>query len=430
MLGDWNPFRKGGGGKKQATLDRILEDLAKMDPNSVNCSLLKSQGGEEINEDLERAFIFKHGERMLVQNKAFYITTPDGIKAGDKSQFSGKGEILHLWFLYHRIPHTLDCRVMSQVRFPDTILEDLAPRIPVAYMLRPVGNIRKVEKRQFLRYAHKAGHGNRRVYSQVLFDLHITKTDVTFPETGSLPPHITDLHPVAYTNASELADQTPEEVVKFMKNAIRLNPRDGRVVYVSKPNMDERTNKVSLLEMGESDVLGLETSRKESEQQRETRTFYIRKPPNMDSDRRSAHNLQDGDTIVLNFHSSVSSDSPTEYYDMISEITRIGTENMTARTGGDIRKEAGLPVEMIDFSIGGIKIETSEAFLKYVLGEQHQSMNFEEKVELLQSTCYLLNFYPKLRFNRETEIYKPEIPMRIQTLAKIDAFVRSPGSFV
>ena len=46
-------------------------------------------------------------------------------------------------------------------------------------------------------------------------------------------------------------------------------------------------------------------------------------------------------------------------------------------------------------------------------------MPFEEKIELLQSTCYLLNFYPKLRFNRETEIYKPEIPMRIQTLAKI-----------
>lgn len=31
----------------------------------------------------------------------------------------------------------------------------------------------------------------------------------------------------------------------------------------------------------------------------------------------------------------------------------------------------------------------------------------------------MLNFYPKLRFNRETEIYEPDIPMKIQILCKI-----------
>ena len=36
-------------------------------------------------------------------------------------------------------------------------------------------------------------------------------------------------------------------IVKFMKNAIRLNPRDSRVCAVGKPHMDERTNKVGRL---------------------------------------------------------------------------------------------------------------------------------------------------------------------------------------
>ena len=100
-------------------------------------------------------------------------------------------------------------------------------------------------------------------------------------------------------------------------------------------------------------------------------------------------------------------------------MTRVGTENMTVRTNGSIRKESGIPMELADFSVGGIKAENSEAFLRYVLGEDHRTMRFEDKIETLEGLCYLLNFYPKLRFNRETEIYEPDLPMRIQILGKI-----------
>jgi hypothetical protein len=46
-------------------------------------------------------------------------------------------------------------------------------------------------------------------------------------------------------------------------------------------------------------------------------------------------------------------------------------------------------------------------------------MDLQEKIDRLESLCYLLDFYPKLRFNRETEMYQPELPMRIQALAKV-----------
>ncbi len=406
-------FKKGGGGKKKASLESVLDKLADMGPSSANCSLVKTRDGQEADENLGRAFIFKHQEQTFVQNKAFYITTPDGIKAEDKSLLTGKDEILHLWFLYNRVPHTIDCRVMGRIRFPDEVRGDLDPRVPMAYALRPVGNVRKSDKRQFLRYSHKPGHGGMRVYSQILFDLYITKTDVTFPETGSLPPYINDLHLVPYVTTNEISGESPEEVVKFMKNSLRVNSRENRVVFVGKPFMDDRTNKVSLLEMDKSDVLGLETSKDES------RTFYIRKPQRMNADRKDAYSLAESDLVVLGFNTRVTADAPTEYYDLISEITRVGTENMTVRTNGDIRKEAGLMIELEDFGVGGIKVENTEAFLSYVLGDNHKTMQLEDKIETLESLCYLLNFYPKLRFNRETEIYQPELPMRIQILAKI-----------
>ena len=410
----FNPFKKGGGNRRKNALEKILSNFAQMGPNYVNCSLLKLSNGEEADEDLDRAFVFKHGEEVLVQNKAFYISTPDRLKSEDQSKFTGKGEIVHLWYLFKGIPHTVDCKVMGRVRFPEHLMDDMAPRIPSAYMLRPVGNIRKQEKRQFLRYSHKVGgSGQRRVYSQILFDLFVTKTDITFPDEGPLPPKLADLRTIAFSDEIELDEPTPEDVVNFMKNSIRLNPRESRVVFVGKPFMEDRTNKVALLDLGSSDVLGLETSKEDSQ-------FYIRKPPLFSADKKDPTSLANADEVVLSFHTRVSSDTPTEYYDLISEVTRIGMENITVRTNGEIRKEAGYSVELADFSIGGIKMDSSRGFLEYVLGEDYGLMDLEEQIHVLQSTCYLLNFYPKLRFNRETEIYQPkEVPMRIQILGKI-----------
>jgi hypothetical protein len=383
-----------------------------MSPNTVNCSLVIS---EDNQEDLERAFIFKHENDVLVQNKAIYISTPDGFRA--EANHMGKGDILHLWYMFRSVPHSLDCRVMGRIRFPDTLMDDMAPRIPVAYMLRPVSNIRKIENRQNLRYAHKVT-GDRRVYTQILFDLFVTKTDVVFPESGSLAPHVENLHPIAYDNVTDFSDQSPEEIVKFMKNAIRLN---SRVVYVSKPFMEDRTNKVSLLEMGKADMLGLEIKSGPQTQKKavDTRNFYIRKPPKLSSDLKSGLTLKESDTLVLNFHTSVSNEAAIEYYDLISEVTRVGTENLTVRTNGDIRKEKGLALEMVNFSMGGIKMECSDDFLSYIIGEDLASMSLGEIEKVLESACYLLIFYPKLRFNRETEIYEPEIPMKIQILSKV-----------
>ncbi len=413
---NFNPFKKMGGGDNRNTLERILDRLAEMSPNSVNCSLVRSETNQE---DLERAFIFKHESKVLIQNKAIYISTPDGVRAEENHM--GKGDVLQLWFLYNRVPHTLDCKVMGRIRFPEELLEDLAPRIPVAYMLRPVGNIRKNEKRQYLRYSHKVT-GDRRVYTQVLFDMFVTKTDITFPETGSLPPYITEIHHIPYEITNEFGEQSPEDIVKFMKNAIRLNARESRVVYVSKPHMDERSNKVSLLEMGQADMLGLELTgnvKRQAQRVPETRNFYIRKPPNMASDPKSPMGLKDGTTLVLTFHTSISTENPTEYYDLITEVARVGTETLTMRTNGDIRKETGLAMQLVDFGIGGIKMECSDDFLKYILGESQTPIPLEEQVHILENVCYLLNFYPKLRFNRETEVYEPSIPMKMQILAKI-----------
>lgn len=396
---------------KKVSVEQVLNTLVECNPKTANCTLIKTAEGLDVNEDFGRTFLFKFEDKLYIDDQAIYITTPDDIKA-ESGYHIDKGHILHLWFLHNRVPHTVDCVVIDRIRFSNDVLPNLDPRIPGAFKLKPVGEVRKNDKRSFMRFTHKVGRGTLKVYSQILFDLYVSKTNFTYPTQGSLPPRITDLKVTAYAGTDGLPSE-PEAVVKFLKNSLRSNSREERIVYVNKPNMDERTNRVSLLPLGYSSVLGLDTVRDGE------RTLFIKKPTKMSSDRKSSNNLRDSDLIVLGYQARSLTESRMEYYELVVEVARVGTENMTVRPKETFRRESGLEVGLSDFSVGGVKIECNETLLRYLLGDQYRDVPFETRQTALQDEAILLNFYPKLRFNRETELYRPDVPMKIQILGKI-----------
>ena len=411
-----NLFNKGKEVKK-ISLEQVLDRLVDYNPKTANCVLIKTSEGLEVNEDFGRAFLFRFGDKLYIDDQAIYITTPDGIKA-ESGYHLDRGHILHLSFLHNRVPHTMDCRVIDRIRFPNDVLANLDPRMPGAFKLKPVGDVLKKDKRSSLRFTHKVGRGAMKVYTQILFDLFVSKTNFTYPTQGGLPPRITDLQVTGYVSANDLPTD-PEAVVKFLKNSLRSNPREDRVVYVSKPHMDERTNRVSLAALGHSSVLGLENPR-EGE-----RTLFVKKPTKMSSDRKSPNNLRESDQVLLGYQAKSLLDFKMEYYELVAEVVRVGTENVTVRPRDTFRRESGLGVELVDFSVGGIKVEADKALLDYLLGDLRRQP-IEAQQAVLQDMAILLNFYPKLRFNRETEIYRPDVPLKIQILGKVARSEVSP----
>ena len=416
----WSSLFGKGKSDKKVPVDKVVDALAEYSPKTANCTLVRTAEGLDVNEDFGRAFLFRYGDQLYVDDRAIYITTPDDIKA-ESGYHLDRGHILHLWFLHNRVPHTVDCQVVNRIRFPKEIISELDPRMPGAFKLKPVGTVRKSDKRSFLRFSHKPGRGALRVYAQIMFDLFVSKTNFIYPTQGGLPPRITDLKATPFAEANDLP-KDPESVVRLLKNSLRGNPRDERVVFVNKPYKDDRSNRVSLVPLGHSSVLGLDAVR-EGE-----KTLFVKKPTNMKMDKKSPGNLTDGDLIVLGFNArSLVDSNAMEYFDLVGEIARIGTENLTVRPKEPFRRESGLQVELSDFSAGGIKVECSKKLLRYLLGEEYQQMPRDAMASALMDTAVLLNFYPKLRFNRETEIYRPEVPMNIPILAKIVRYEESPG---
>ena len=143
----------------------------------------------------------------------------------------------------------MNCQVLGRIRFPKEVQLNLDPRLPAAFKLRPVGLVQKSDARSFLRFSHKVGRGGMKVYSQVLFDLYLTKTNFKYPSHGALPPNISDLKVMPFATEDGLPTD-PTEVVKFTKNSLRGNPREDRTVYVNKPHNGGKN------EQGLSDTLG------------------------------------------------------------------------------------------------------------------------------------------------------------------------------
>lgn len=409
-------FIKKKAGPRLSPLARTLLKLAEINMSSANCTLILNTEGHEEPEDLGRAMFFKSDGKLLIRNRAIYITTPDHIKAENSDHFRGAGDIISLWFLHEHVPRTLECRVDERVHFPQDLVLTLDPKVAIGYKLTPLSDISKQDKRTSLRFSHQPGQGALPVYPQILFDLFIHNTDQTFPEEGAVPPKIEKLRLLPPNGREGLALKSgflAEELVRVFKQDIRTNPTETRHVHVSKPYLEEKLNKSTLLELGFCDVLGLGSEDL-------GRNLHIKKPLiSRIKDRRDPHYLTVGDPLILHYGARSNFDGQNTYYELVTEITKGGLENLTIRPLYGIRQEQGMRVSMADFSVNGLRFDCAPHFLTYILGENHQKLNIEDQMATLQSRVLLFNLYPKLRFNRETEIYRPDLPKRISVLGKI-----------
>ena len=403
--------------KKRSARERALSRLVEFDPPSINCTIIRTQDGREVDEDAGRATIFHANGETFIQNKSFFITTPDGIKAEDRALFTGEGEIMNLWFLHDRIPHTVNCEVVERVRFPPEVLRDMDPKVGVACRLVPVTTVAKRDKRQAIRFSHKVGRGSMRVYPQILFDVFVQKTDFRFPTQGSITPRIDVLNGIPFkeTKDEEKGNINSEQLVGAFKEAIRSNHTEDRVAYVGKPYMDEKTNKRTLIPLGFSDVLGLGA-------QEAGRTIHLKKPLKsmvVKKNRRDPNFLSEGDTLVLNYFSRSQVDGTSQYFQMVCEIIKAGIENVTVRPRSAPCPETDLPLEILDFSVNGFRFQNIPEFMRYNFPQDQENLPMEERREILENTGFLFTFYPKLRFNRDTQAYKPDLPLKFPILGKI-----------
>ena len=410
-----NLFLKKGARKRETPETKALDRLLEFNVSSANASLVEDHAGRSVDVDLGRVLFFKASDAFLIEDLTFYISTPDGIKAEDKDQFKGRGETVRLWFLYERIPRIVDCEIIDRVHLRAADYIHLSPSSGTGFRVRPLTEVVKQDKRNSLRFSHKPGGGSLPVYPQILFDCFVTLTNLEFPTEGALSPCIEEMKARPYRPRDDRSGSlfSGEALVGRFKDAMKGNLADDRTVHVSKPHLEEKLNKSVLLELGYSDVLGLGS--KEI-----GRTLHIKKPmSSRTKDRRDPNYLVVGDTLVLHYGARSAFSGSNDYYQIVTEVAKGGLENITIRPVMEETEECGLRIPLIDFSVNGFRFAYSKEFVEYILSEGNWRLGLEEQSELLKERVFLFNFYPRLRFGREIEGYRPELPKRISVLGRI-----------
>jgi hypothetical protein len=230
---------------------------------------------------------------------------------------------------------------------------------------------------------------------------------------------VTLLNDLAVRNYREDSNGQPfttrDAINEFRDIMLRKQPHE-RAVFLTKVVKDDagglvRKPDVELL-LGETNVLGLEM-----ESLRDV--LYLKKSQKagIKKGEENPYNLHPGEKILGNFYHD---NNP---YEVLIEVMEARTQNEVIRPIDFIKEEAGIRLDLIDYSIGGALIESSPEFLRFVLGDKvpanvdddpdFAGEYWQEAFEELKKPMIHLTLYPKVYFPDAVKQFLPEMPFKI-----------------
>ncbi|MCC7265300.1 MAG: hypothetical protein IT369_22580 [Candidatus Latescibacteria bacterium] len=373
-------------------------------------------------EDLGKSFILRRDKKLYSEGPHLYITTPENLKLSTDQNLSAKTVSLH--FYHRRIPHRIDCRILGRFRLLPEIVETLDFHAQAAYKLIPVGSVRKQEKRQFLRYTVK-NYGDTRVplTSHVTFDAFVRTTNHVFPTQGAPVQIINDLTTTAFLKqeSGRPIFSTREAIAEFRALMLNKQPHE-RYISLSKIVRPPSTGMIRKPDievvLGEVNVLALEM-----ESLRDV--LYLKKPVRTSGGKKgqdSVYSLHEGEKIIGRFSHE------DEFYEFLLEIVEARTQNEVVKPLGFIRPESGLEVPLVNYSTGGLLIESSPEFLSFVLQEKCPVIDentdytrdpWPEIFEEMRQHILHITLYPKLHFPEAVKQFRPELPFKVSVLVQV-----------
>jgi hypothetical protein len=413
--------------KKQGVSFSPKEQLSKLTEMSQPSTIAYLQRGDDPDEldNLGKAFFLRQEKRLYSEGKHLYLTTPENLKIAREQGLNTKRVVLQ--FFHHRVPHTLECRIVGRFRLPPEVAATLDFTVKAAFKLLPTGKIKRDEKRTYKRYTMQ-NYGDSRVplTTHVGFDLYLQSTNHEFPEKGAPPPLLNDLQTKPFNIGETPPMFTTRDAINQFRDCMMDKQAHERHIHLSKVVKDNSSGKIRKADveylLGDVNVLALEM-----ESLRDV--LYLKKSTKSGAKRgnENPYNLYSNEKILAHFNHRA------QYYEMLCEVIEARTQNDVVRPMEYFREDAGIHLEIVDYSAGGVLFESSLDFLRYVLGDQYpldldaednededfSGAHWQKAFEALRRPILHLTFYPKLHFPDAVKEFKPELPFKYSLLGQI-----------
>ena len=221
--------------------------------------------------------------------------------------------------------------------------------------------LKKQDKRQSYRDTLK-NYGDSRIplTTHIGFDAFIRNTNQGFAEEGAPPVILKDVEVIDFASTEDQQPFATREAINEFRTIMRKKQQHVRSVYVSKVEKDDSGSLVKRkdeeLLLGEINILGLEMESLRN-------VLYLKKSAKagIKKGQDNPYNLKPGEKIISNFvHDQ-------KYYQMLIQVIGGRAQNEVVRPIEFPRQEEGLAVDLIDYSVGGARIESSAELLKFLL---------------------------------------------------------------
>lgn len=399
-----------------------IAQLGQLSPPSTLVYLPKPGDNDEEPDDLGKAFFLRRDKKIYAEGSNIYITSPDNLKS-TSTDSSMANKTVMLQFFSRRVPHRMECRIIGRFRLLPEVVETLDFNAKSAFKLEPLTKIRKQEKRQYYRYVTD-NYGDSRVplTTHVSFDLFVKATNHEFATEGAPTVLLSDLQPKPYHDKQDNRPFTTRDGINEFRDVMLKKQPHARAVHVTKVLKDQGSGMVKRrdeeLILGDINILGLEM-----ESLRDV--LYLKKSQKsgIRKGQENPYNLHTGEQIITRFVND------HKHYEMLCEVMEARTQNEVVRPLEYMREENGLQIKLIDYSIGGVLIESSPEFLRMVLGDNCPS-NVESEAdftgdywkkafELMNVPMIHVSFYPGMHFPDPVKKFEPELPAKFSIVGQV-----------
>lgn len=401
-------FKKVPTQKRVVAGDPAITKLNTYGIRSAVCKIVSNAAGEDVQEEIGLSNLYARPDEIYAREGHFYLAPPAGYKLS-AGILRGKGEIVSLTFHYNRTSYSLQCEVVQRVRFTDRLLQHLEPRVAIGFKLKPVGHVTKNENRRSLRFAHVRGIKGPQVAPHFRFDVYAERVALSGGAGGGpeIQPYPGD-DPIP---ADVQSCEKPEELVSLFHRYVRSNPDYLRSVYLTKAEQDLRSGRIEMLPVGQSAVLGLDGQARGTQ-------IHLRRPDEK-YHKKGDVSLREGDVVILNFALREFAQGADVHHRWVCCVHKSGLKVITVRPKGVIQKQTGLPVVLRDFSVSGACLQNSPILETYLMGGEAVPDDPNQLLRQLQGTGLLLNFYPRMYFQKDLMIYRPDLPPVIPVIAEV-----------